>query len=89
MKTVAIDGNEIINMMDIHRIFAEELEFPEWYGMNLDALFDCLCDMTEEVEIVIENKTELSENLGVSFEKLCAVLDDACEENGNISVEIE
>lgn len=25
-----------------HRQIAEALEFPDWYGGNLDALFDCL-----------------------------------------------
>lgn len=89
MKTLVIDGNEIISMMDIHRIFAAELEFPEWYGMNLDALYDCLGDVTDELEIVIKNKAELSENLGISFKKLCGLLGDVCEENGNISLKIE
>ena len=88
MKTIIIDGNEIISMNNIHRIFAEELCYPEWYGRNLDALYDCLGDVTEEVEIVFENTDELEENLGISFKKLCAVLDAVCEENDNISVQM-
>lgn len=88
MKTIIIDGNEIISMNNIHRIFAEELSFPEWYGRNLDALYDCLGDVTEEVEIIVENKDELEENLGISFEKLCRLLDAVCEENDNIEVKM-
>ena len=86
MKTVILDGNEIISMSDIHNLFAEELDFPQWYGKNLDALYDCLSDVTEEVEITIENSAELMENLGISFERLCALLNDVSEENENISV---
>lgn len=88
MKTIIIDGNEIISMNNIHRIFAEELSFPEWYGRNLDALYDCLGDVTEEVEIIVENKDELTENLGISFKKLCRLLDAVCKENDNIEVKM-
>ena len=86
MKTVILDGNEIISMSDIHNLFAGELDFPQWYGKNLDALYDCLSDVTEEVEITIENSAELMENLGISFERLCALLNDVSEENEKISV---
>mgnify|MGYP003299397037 CR=1 FL=1 len=86
MKTVILDGNEIISMSDIHNIFAEELDFPDYYGRNLDALYDCLGDVTDEVEIVIENREELSEMLGISFDRLCNLFVDVSEENENISV---
>ena len=86
MKTIILDGNEIISMSDIHNIFAEELDFPEYYGKNLDALYDCLSDVTEEVEITIENSAELTENLGISYERLCCLLNDVSEENDNVSV---
>ena len=88
MKTIIIDGNEIISMSEIHTIFAEELDFPDWYGKNLDALYDCLGDVAEEVEIIFENTSELEENLGISFQKLCHLLEDISEENEYISVEI-
>lgn len=88
MKTIIIDGNEIISMSDIHSIFAEELGFPEWYGKNLDALYDCLGDVTEEVEIIFENTDELEENIGISFKKLIRLLEDVSSENDYISVEI-
>lgn len=88
MKTIIIDGNEIISMSEIHDLFVEELDFPEWYGKNLDALYDCLGDMTEEVEIIFENVPELEENLGISFKKLCRLLEDVSSENDYISVEI-
>ena len=86
MKTIILDGTEIISMSDIHNIFSEELNFPEYYGRNLDALYDCLSDVSEEVEIIIENKAEMEEDLGVSFERLCSLLDDISEEYENIKV---
>lgn len=86
MKTIILNGCDIISMSDIHNIFAEELDFPEWYGRNLDALYDCLGDVCEEVEIVIEDKAELSEKLGIGFDRLCNLLNDISEENDNIGL---
>ena len=86
MKTIILNGLDIISMSDIHNIFSEELNFPEYYGRNLDALYDCLSEVTEEVEIVIEEREELCENLGISFDRLCNLLVDISEEYDNISV---
>ena len=88
MKTIIIDGNELISMSEIHEIFAAELDFPDWYGKNLDALYDCLGDVTEELEIIFENTAELEENLGISFRKLLRLLEDVSSENDYISVEV-
>ena len=49
MKQVIINGAAVTSMADIHRILAEELAFPEWYGGNLDALHDCLTDLHEDL----------------------------------------
>ena len=38
-------------MEDIHNRFAEALDFPWWYGKNLDALYDLLTAMSADVTI--------------------------------------
>lgn len=84
-----METNEIIIRCDcidsprsFHRLLAKELAFPQWYGGNLDALYDCLT--------VIGTKTHLRL---VDFEKLPAfsrgfrrVLEDASEDNPNLRV---
>ncbi len=42
--TFAVDLQKYAKMRDILRPLGEALDFPEWYGGNLDALFDCLAD---------------------------------------------
>ncbi len=40
-----IDFRKTESWLDIHPIIAQALNFPEWYGCNLDALADLLADM--------------------------------------------
>ena len=39
-----IDFSEAENHRDIHEILKKSLDFPDYYGANLDALWDCLTD---------------------------------------------
>lgn len=40
----AVDLQQYDKMRDLLRPLGKALDFPEWYGANLDALFDCLSD---------------------------------------------
>ena len=35
-----------------HDYLAEALNLPDYYGKNLDALYDCLCEIEADIEIV-------------------------------------
>ena len=50
-----IDFSNVKYYMEIHHIIQKALAFPEYYGCNLDALWDCLRDMIGEpihIEII-------------------------------------
>jgi len=81
MKFAIIDGNSVTSMEDIHASLARQLEFPEWYGGNLDALHDCLTDFHEDVDLSIVHPEALFERLGSAYVRLTRVLSDAAEEN--------
>ena len=38
MKLIELDLNTFETKEDVHSFLAEEMEFPEYYGNNLDAL---------------------------------------------------
>jgi len=40
-----LDGNRCKTMDDLFEEFATVLKFPNYFGQNLDALFDCLTDL--------------------------------------------
>ena len=85
MKLV-LDGEKICNREDLHQQMKAVLDFPEWYGGNLDALYDCLTDLMEEVNIRILHTSALEERLGGYARKLFLVLKDAEQVNLNIQV---
>jgi ribonuclease inhibitor len=85
MKTCILDGEQISNRKELHEILAGTLDFPEWYGKNLDALYDCLTEEQEEVQIEIRHMEELERRLGSYTVGLRKVLTEASRENPRIS----
>lgn len=43
-----LDFSKINYIYDIHQIIKEGLDFPDYYGRNWDACWDCLTDMMGE-----------------------------------------
>ena len=52
MEEKIIDCTKIHNQEDLHEIFRQILRFPEWYGCNLDALYDCLTEISGKVRLL-------------------------------------
>lgn len=44
---VTISCGGIADKNELHARIAAALDFPDWYGHNLDALMDCLTDLDE------------------------------------------
>ena len=55
-----IDLSEVKNKEELHDVLQEALPLPEYYGRNLDALYDVLTCIAEPVEIRLLN-TEAAE----------------------------
>ena len=87
MTTYTIDCKEIVDRVSAHNYIADILKFPEYYGKNLDALFDCLTDMGE---CIIEFKNIDSLSCLAEYAKpLLSVFMDAAENNGRIQIIME
>lgn len=89
MRICVLDGEEIGNKEKLHEMLAEALDFPNWYGKNLDALYDCLTDGREETEIVLRNRELLRERLGRYAELFFKVLSRAEQECAHIHLKEE
>lgn len=65
MKIIELDG--ILIEEEGHDYLKEVLNFPDYYGKNLDALYDCLTDIGVETEIKLINKDSVSNDLLETF----------------------
>ena len=72
-----LDGNLIKE--NGHDYLMEVLNFPDYYGKNLDALYDCLCEIECEIELI--NSEEVDEDIIDTFI-------DAASENDFLKFEI-
>ena len=89
MMELILDGEKLTDRESLHDVFADVLHFPDWYGRNLDALFDCLTDLNEETELVFCNVGLLEEKLGSYLGLLIKTLGVAAEENPRIHLRVE
>ena len=80
MAEILLDGLELRTIEEVHDRFAQALEQPEWYGRNLDALFDCLTDIREPTTIRLLHKEALKDRLGRRGRSLLRLLRRAAEE---------
>lgn len=58
------DGLYITDKNSLHDCLKERLMFPEYYGRNLDALYDMLTSAPENTVITLRNTYAFEENLG-------------------------
>lgn len=80
MKTYVLDFIARKDVDAIHDYIALMLGFPGYYGKNLDALHDCLTEISEPTKIALAN-------LNPSFEyhnMIKEVFLDSANENPNI-----
>lgn len=84
---IIIDGERIKTTDDFHLEIKEKLEFPDYYGENLDALWDCLTGSIDlPVTLVWDNADLSKENLGDEFDRIVDLFSSAENEIDGFSV---
>lgn len=86
MTEIILDGRELQSLEDVHDRFARALDLPEWYGRNLDALFDCLTDLGEPVMVRLLHQETLEDRLGRRGRALVRLLRRAAAENSRVTL---
>lgn len=85
MKIVILDAKKMLEKEKMHEYFAKKFDLPEHYGRNLDALFDCLCEINEPTLIKLKNEDALQ---GDTKESLIRLFHDVCNENELVKFEL-
>ena len=88
MNIIVIDGRKMTDRETEHNYLKKKLALPDYYGRNLDALFDCLCEMNN-VQIVVSYVQEMKDNLRRYADNIINVFEAAQEKNPKLSVIVE
>ena len=81
MQAVYLDARQFTDKVASHDYLKEMLDFPEYYGANLDALYDCLTDLPP-MEIYMEN----IHDAGAFYPVIKHVMLSAKKENRDIRI---
>lgn len=87
MKKIVIDGRFIKHETDVHKYFVKKFRLPDYYGKNLDALWECLNEIDEKTTIVLKNSDKFKKSYS-KFDALLSMLNELKEENKLIRFEI-
>ena len=78
MITIVLDGELITSEKEFHKQISKKLEFPSYYGNNLDAFWDCFTDFLvaprQDKVVLLWKNHEVSKN-GLGAESFNKILD--------------
>lgn len=89
MRKIILDGNYMKTRDKAHKYLVKKLELPNYYGNNLDALWDYLSSYSERIDIEFINDKKAVEYLGDYGINIIQVFKDAEEENNRINFKIK
>ncbi len=58
MQTIMIDSARYADGHALHAALRSMLNLPDYYGMNADALHDCLAERTEPIHVWVVGEAE-------------------------------
>ncbi len=86
MRKITLDLKKMASLPDLHKHLRRELALPVYYGANLDALYDCLTDITEDTQLLVPAAVADDANLGWYGQQFLQVLQDAAAVNEHLQV---
>ncbi len=89
MRKITLKLERMSSLPALHKYLRRELALPVYYGANLDALYDCLTDVTEDTQLVVPAAVADDVQLGWYGKQLLQVLQDAAAVNEHLQVLIK
>ena len=74
MQTLYLDASSYKSSRDLHAALQSMLSLPDYYGMNADALNDCLSERNEPVRLWIASRGD--GEVARALDIICQVVED-------------
>ncbi|MBR6823890.1 MAG: barstar family protein [Firmicutes bacterium] len=87
MKQIQISAAHWSTPRAAHEALKEALSFPDYYGHNLDALHDCLTELSD-TQLVIEDCALAARNMPEKWAGFLAVFLDSAQENPGLGIKL-
>ena len=78
---IVIDLEGISDKEEFYSVIRDTIEIPDYFGNNLDALYDVLTEDFEEKTIVIKGIEQTADEMKDYMKKFRRLCDDVAEEN--------
>jgi len=89
VRKFMLSGKEIRNLQEFYDEIARQLPFPDYFGRNLNALWDVLTtDIEGPVELFWEDSAASKRSMGKAFDKVSVLLRDVEKERGDFKVHL-
>ncbi|MBQ7488191.1 MAG: barstar family protein [Clostridia bacterium] len=85
MRNVEIDCRNITSPRALQIFLQYRMDYPDWYGRNLDALYDMLTEDNRPVCITFVTDSGMNPEMTEYMQRLCRVLEDAAGENASLT----
>lgn len=83
MREIVLDGKLMQSKESAHAYIRAAFRFPEYYGANLDALYDLLTEMRrQELTVTLINGDALRDALGEYGDGIVSCFEDAFTRKG-------
>ncbi len=91
-KNVVLDFSECKYIGSLHKVIKENLELPDWYGNNLDALWDAITGLMEvpvKIKIVYHPKSSDTKKMKIYVNEIISVFREAETEYHEIELKVD
>lgn len=87
MTYVTLEFSGIKSIWELHEYFKNTFDLPDYYGRNLDALWDCLrCSFAENTTIILKNIYSLPKEMHPMIPDIQKLFRDLENEEAEVTV---